>query len=103
MHYTRTSNIIYSIMCSVRSKMLGKTKRKMADHLTEYLRSIKLRTPGLTVTHHFSLPGHTIADLNFCVVVRCYRNTDDQRKLREEQIIYRLGCLQPDGLDETFH
>ena len=103
-HFTcTTTNIIYAITCTAcDSVYVGETKRRLADRITEHLRSIRLNTPGLPVAHHFNLPGHSLENVKVCGLMQCPGATDEERKLKEERIIYRLGCLQPNGMNVTF-
>ncbi|XP_063952133.1 uncharacterized protein LOC129255387 [Lytechinus pictus] len=96
-----TRNVVYAIRCSRCSKLyIGETKRRLADRVTEHLRSIRLNTPGLPVATHFNQPGHFINDLQVCVAIPCDRETD--RKLKEEKLIYSLGTLAPHGMNVSF-
>ena len=99
-----TNNMIYAITCTACSMIyVGETKRRMADRATEHLRSIRLQTSGLPVAQHFNIPGHTINDFKICGLMKCHGGTDEDRKLREERLIHRLGCLQPNGINVSFH
>ncbi|XP_063956742.1 uncharacterized protein LOC129263511 [Lytechinus pictus] len=96
-----TRNVVFAIRCSRCSKLyVGETKRRLADRVTEHLRSIRLNTPSLPVATHFNQPGHFINDLQVCVAISCDRETD--RKLKEEKLIYSLGTLAPHGMNVSF-
>ena len=103
-HFTcTTTNVIYVIVCTACEMIyVGETKRRMADRTNEHLRSIRLHTTGLPVAHHFNLPGHSISNFKICGIVRCSGATDEERKIREERMIHRLGCLQPNGVNAAF-
>ena len=97
-----TDNLVYAISCSVCKKYyIGETKRRLADRVTEHLRSIHLNTPGLPVARHFNQPGHSTDDFKVCGVLKC-RGSDAVRKQQEERIIFELGTLHPFGLNATF-
>ena len=72
-HFTcTTTNIIYAITCTAcHSVYVGETKRRLADRITEHLRSIRLNTPGLPVAQHFNLPGHSSENVKVCGLMQC--------------------------------
>ncbi|KAJ8048911.1 hypothetical protein HOLleu_01418 [Holothuria leucospilota] len=58
-HFTCTSaNVVYVLVCK-RCNILyvGETKRRLADRVTEHLRSIKQNLPGFPVATHFNPPS----------------------------------------------
>ena len=103
-HITCTStSVIYAIRCKRCSKIyVGETKRRMADRTTEHIRSIRLNMDGFPVAQYFNSAGHSIANFEISGLVAGFR-TDDERKRKEENMIFRLGCIQPNGLNVTFH
>ena len=59
-------NVIYAITCTRSEKNYTmETKRRLADRLTEHLRSIKINFTGLPVTAHFSSSEHSILTLMY--------------------------------------
>ena len=99
--FTCTStNLVYCLMCNKCEKLyIGETKRRLADRVTEHLRSVRLNTPGLPVASHFNLANHNVSDMRVCGVKLC---NDLNRKELEEKIIFRLGCKTPLGMNVTF-
>ena len=96
-----TTNLIYCITCSRCGKLyIGETKRRLADRFTEHLRSVRLRTPGLAVAQHFSMPSHCSKDMS--VFVMTTTSSDTQRRSLEQRLIFKLGTLNPDGLNVEF-
>nr|XP_054767555.1 sulfotransferase 1C2A-like [Lytechinus pictus] len=69
-----TSYMLYDALAAL-SFILGETKRRLADRVTEHLRSIRLNTPGLPVATHFNQPGHFINDLQVIYVARNPKDT----------------------------
>ena len=97
-----SSNVIYAIACTRCEKIyIGETKRRLADRLTEHLRSIKISFPGLPVAAHFISSEHSIFNANVSVVASCANDT--YRKTEEERLIYNLGTLVPSGMNVRFH
>ena len=96
-----TTNVIYGLTCTRCCMVyIGETKRRLADRFTEHLRSIRLKTAGLRVAHHFNIADHTADDLHVCVLKSC--RDEKERKLMEERIIFKLGTLHPNGINATF-
>ncbi|XP_041476553.1 uncharacterized protein LOC121424822 [Lytechinus variegatus] len=81
---------------------IGETKRRLADRVTEHLRSIRIKSAGLPVAHHFTQPDHNIGYFKVCVLLAGFRS-DGIRKEKEERLIHSLGFLQPDGMNASFH
>ena len=97
-----SSNVIYAMTCTRCEKIyIGETKRRLADRLTEHLRSIKINSPGLPVAAHFNSSEHSIFDANVSVVTSCANDT--YRKTEEERLIYNLGTLEPRVMNVRFH
>ena len=97
-----TSNCIYAIHCKKCRKIyIGETKRRLADRVAEHLRSIRLRTPGLPVAQHFNMADHNPSHFEVSIMTYGFPS-DKARKEQEERLIYRLGCLQPNGINVTF-
>ena len=96
-----TNNVIYGLTCTVCGMVyIGETKRRLADRVTEHLRSIRLNTPGLPVARHFNLANHSSKDVKVSVLRTCAN--ERQRKTMEERIIFKLGTFQPLGMNATF-
>ena len=97
-----SSNVIYVITCTRCEKLyIGKTNRRLTDRFTEDIRSIKSNFPGLPVTAHSSSSEHSIFDANVSVITICANYT--HRKTEEERLIYKLGTLEPRGMNIKFH
>ena len=82
-------------------KNFGETKRRLADRFTEHLRSAKINFPGLPIAANFISSEHSIFNANVSVVASCVNDT--YRKAEEERLIYKLGTLEPRGMNVRFH
>ncbi|KAJ8022331.1 hypothetical protein HOLleu_37197 [Holothuria leucospilota] len=100
-HFTCTSaNVVYVLVCK-RCNILyvGETKRRLADRVTEHLRSIKQNLPGFPVATHFNPPSTcAIRDLMVSAAISC-RGSDHDRLAAENRLIMKLGTLSPHGLN----
>ena len=97
-----TKDCIYVIHCKYCNQLyVGETKRRLADRVAEHLRSINLNSPGLPVAAHFNGPNHSADHFEVCVVKSRF-HSDATRKQEEEKLIFRLGCLQPRGMNVSF-
>eukprot|EP00061_Rhincodon_typus_P001608 g15265.t1 len=92
--FTCTSvNVVYGIHCSQSGLLyIGETKRRLGDRFVEHLRSV--RDKG---QHHFNPPSHSLDDMSILGLLQ-YHN-DATQKLEEQHLIFRLGSLQPNGLN----
>ncbi|KAJ8038351.1 putative indole-3-acetic acid-amido synthetase GH3.8 [Holothuria leucospilota] len=101
-HFTCTSaNVVYVLECK-RCNILyvGETKRRLADRVTEHLRSIKQNLPGFPVATHFNPPSTcSIRYLMVSAAISC-RGSDHDRLAAENRLIMKLGTLSPHGLNE---
>ncbi|KAJ8046455.1 hypothetical protein HOLleu_05127 [Holothuria leucospilota] len=100
-HFTCISaNVVYVLVCK-RCNILyvGETKRRLADRVTEHLRSIKQNLPGFPVATHFNPPSTcSIRDLMVLAAISC-RGSDHDRLAAENRLIMKLGTLSPHGLN----
>ncbi|KAJ8037206.1 hypothetical protein HOLleu_17965 [Holothuria leucospilota] len=80
-HFTCTSaNVVYVLVCK-RCNILyvGETKRRLADRVTEHLRSIKQNLPGFPVATHFNPPSTcSIRDLMVSAAISCGGSDHDR-------------------------
>ena len=104
-HFNCTStNIVYGIICKkCHILYIGETKRRLADRITEHIRSIRINSTGFPVAQHFNAPS--ICQLNdFSVTGLLHCNGSDYNRLiAENRIIFQLGTLFPLGLNTKFN
>ncbi|KAJ8049400.1 hypothetical protein HOLleu_02139 [Holothuria leucospilota] len=78
--FTCTSaNVVYVLVCK-RCNILyvGETKRRLADQVTEHLRSIKQNLPGFPIATHFNPPSTcSIRDLMVSAAISCRGSDHD--------------------------
>ncbi|KAJ8033582.1 hypothetical protein HOLleu_23874 [Holothuria leucospilota] len=100
-HFTCTStNLVYILVCGrCNCLYVGETKRRLADRITEHLRSIKQNLQGYPVATHFNPPSPcSIKDLAVTAALTC-RGSDRDRQTAENRLIMKLGTLSPHGLN----
>eukprot|EP00061_Rhincodon_typus_P006236 g26668.t1 len=100
--FTCTSvNLVYCIRCS-RCGLLyvSETKRRLRDRFVEQLRSVCDKRQHLLVANHFNSPSHSLCDMS--ILGRLQYHNDTTCKLEEQHLIFRLGTLQPNGLNMDF-
>lgn len=103
-HFTCvSSNVVYAIICTRCKKIyIGETCRRLADRFTEHLRSVRNNFDGFPVARHFNLPSLcTITDMRVCGVIAA-RGSSNDRLTVENRLIFKLGTLQPQGLNTKF-
>ena len=97
-----SSNTIYAITCTRCEKIyVWETKWRLADRFTEHLRSIKNIFPGLLVAVHFNSSENYIFNARVSVIATCANDTN--RKTEEERFIFKLGTLEPSGMNVRLH
>ncbi|KAJ8024537.1 hypothetical protein HOLleu_34470 [Holothuria leucospilota] len=100
-HFTCTSTtLVYILVCGrCNCLYVGETKRRLADRITEHLRSIKQNLQGYPVATHFNPPSPcSIKDLAVTAALMC-RGSDRDRQTAENRLIMKLGTLSPHGLN----
>eukprot|EP00061_Rhincodon_typus_P002221 g16932.t1 len=100
--FTCTSaNVVYCIRCSrCGSLYIGETKRRLGDRFVEHLSSVRDKRQHLPVANHFNSSSHSLGDMSIWGLLQCHDDTT--RKLEERHLIFRLGSLQPNGLNVNF-
>ena len=98
-----SKNIVYGIICK-RCNMIyiGETGRRLADRITEHIRSIGNNFSGFPVAQHSIPPSHCSLN-DFCVTGIIHCNCSNANRLNiENRIIFKLGTLSPLGLNTRF-
>eukprot|EP00061_Rhincodon_typus_P000291 g11178.t1 len=89
-------NLVDCIRCSRCGLLyIGETKQRLGDRFVEHLHSVRDEQQHLPVVKHFNSPS--MGDMSILVLLQCHN--DATRKLEEQHLIFRLGSLQPDGLN----
>ena len=98
-----SKNIVYGIICKRCNIIyIGETGRRLADRITEHIRSIRNNFSGFPVAQHFNPPSHcSINDFSVTGIIHC--NCSNVNRLNiENRIIFKLGTLSPLGLNTKF-
>ena len=99
-----TSNIIYCITCTLCNKLyIGESGRKLGDRFREHLLDVKNKGSDLSkpVARHFKLPGHSHEHMEICGIY-LHLGNNETRKRKEQRLIFKLGTLAPNGINERF-
>ena len=99
-----TSNIIYCITCTLCNKLyIGESGRKLGDRFGEHLLDVKNKGSDLSkpVARHFNLPGHSHELMEICGIY-LHLGNNETRKRKEQRLIFKLGTLAPNGINERF-
>ena len=99
-----TSNIIYCITCTLCNKLyIGESGRKLGDRFREHLLDVKNKRSDLSkpVARHFNLPGHSHEHMEICGIY-LHLGNNETRKRTEQRLIFKLGTLAPNGINERF-
>ena len=101
-----SSNLVYMIQCTkCRIQYIGETKRRLSDRFGEHRRAVeKAITQSdidqpTAVSDHFTLPGHSLNNLELIPLELINSNRDAIRKAREAFLIYRGKTLEPSGMN----
>eukprot|EP00061_Rhincodon_typus_P012919 g38973.t1 len=96
-----STNLVYCIRCS-RCGLLytGETKCRLGYRFVEHLHSVCDKRQHLLVANHFNFSSHSLGDRSILGLLQCHNDTT--HKLEEQHLIFRLGSLQPGGLNIEF-
>eukprot|EP00061_Rhincodon_typus_P001958 g16256.t1 len=100
--FTCTSaNVVHCICCSQSGLLyIGETKQRLGDCFEEHLRSVRDKRQHLPVANHFNSPSDSLDDMSILGLLQCHNEAT--QKLKEQQLIFCLGSLQPNGLNVDF-
>eukprot|EP00061_Rhincodon_typus_P010007 g33938.t1 len=94
-------NLAYCIRCSCCGLLyIGETKQRLRDRFVEHLRSVGDKRQYLPVTNHFNSPSHSLGYISILGLLMCHN--DATWKLEAQHLVFRLGILQPNGLNVDF-
>jgi hypothetical protein len=99
-HFTCTdTGVVYAIVCRKCGDIyIGETERKLAERFREHLNlASKQDITKSTVAQHYNLPNHSYTDME--VMGLLHVSNTNFRKIREKQLIQKLGTLIPLGLN----
>ena len=74
----------------------------LRERFGEHLRSVQKNTAGFPIAEHFNSPGHSLSDIAVRGLRKC-SGACFRRKQFEMEIIFRLGTMQPEGLNNVLH
>ena len=95
-------NIVYCISClKCGFSYVGSTVRRLGDRFVEHLRLTRQNNHNYPVSLHFNTNNHSIADMSVSGICQV-TGSEDQLRLKEEEIIFRLGTLEPRGMNKNF-
>ena len=81
---------------------IGETQRRLADRVTEHLRSITKNFSGFPVARHFNPPSTCQkSNVEVAVLIQA-RGSNKDRLEAEHRLIYSMGTMQPRGLNNKF-
>ena len=106
-HFDCTStNAIYCISCAFCNKLyVGETGRRLGDRFRENAHLLDVRNNrkdiAKPVARHFNLPGHSVKHMTISgISLHC--GTSDSRRLKEQSLVFKIGTLAPNGINERF-
>ena len=68
-----SKDIVYGIICErCNINYIGETGRRLADRITEHIRSVRNNFPGFPVAQHFNPPSHcSLNDFSVTGIIHC--------------------------------
>ena len=101
-----SSNLVYIIQCTkCKIQYIGETKRRLSDRFGEHRRALEKAITQrdidqpTAVSDHFTLPGHSLNNLELIPLELIHSNRDAIRKTREAFLIYKAKTLEPSGMN----
>ena len=97
-----TTNVVYCITCLKCGLLyVGSTIRRLGDRFAEHLRLTRQNNHCYPVSVHFNTNDHSVSDMSISGIYRVSGN-EDLLRLKEEEIIFRLGTFEPNGINKQF-
>jgi Na+-translocating ferredoxin:NAD+ oxidoreductase RnfC subunit len=100
-HFTcTTAGVVYCIHCGICNELyIGETGRLFAERFRQHVYNARKQIYKTgEVSKHFNKPGHSYTDMNAVILLQL--SQQDRRKKMEEHLIYKLGTLDPCGMNE---
>ena len=95
-----TSNVVYLIECRrCAIQYIGETENALRIRLTGHRSDIKHRRIEMPVAEHFSLPDHSMDDLQVMVIEKIHKEDNEYRKQKESCWIEMIRSRTPHGLN----
>ena len=91
-----TSNIVYMIICNKQNcnqQYIGESKRKLKERFGEHKGYIRSSNKSQPTGAHFSLPGHSIDNMNILILEKVKVNDTLYRKEREQYLIRKFNTF----------
>ena len=97
-----SEGVIYIIECKkCGSLYVGETGRRLGDRFREHRRAVINKKQDSEVACHFAADGHSIEDMSVAGVLHCHDLLT--RKLKEQKLISKLGCVLGRGMNVKFN
>ena len=98
------TNVIYCITGTLCNKLyIGETGRRLDDRFREHLRDVEKNDKDASkpVARHFNLHNHSKQHMPICGL-SLHQGTTESRKNLEQKFIFKIGTLNPPGINERF-
>ena len=104
-HFTCTSAIvIYCITCKYYKKLyIGETGWRLIDQFREHLRDLERNNKEASkpVAGHLNFSNHSKQHMAVCSLL-LHLGSSESRKTQEQKFIFRIGTLNPQGINKRF-
>ena len=96
-----SANLIYRITCTLCTKYIGETGRRLGDRYREHLRDVEINDKDASkpVARHFNLPNHSQKHMAVCGLSLHLGNTESRKNI-EQKFIFQIGTLYPSTINE---
>ena len=96
-------SFIVPLVLSCNKLYIGESGRKLGDRFREHLIDVKNKGSDLSkpVVRHFNLSGHSHEHMEICGIY-LHLGKNETRKRKEQRLIFKLGTLVPNGINERF-
>ena len=91
----------FTAFLAVNVAYIGETGRRLSDRFAEHLRSVRNNDVDKPVVQRFNAVNHStcISDIKVCAISP-NSGGNDSRKRHEKCLIFKIGTIHPDGLNE---
>ena len=99
-----SANVIYCITCTLCKKIfIGETGSRLGDRFCKHLRDVERNDKDASkpVARHFNLPNHSSQHMTICIL-SLHQGNMESRKNREQKFIFKIGTLNPHGINERY-